>query len=80
MSINDGKHLSLEDRMHIETNIIKEKEKLKKRSEPADYTDRKYEGAEFVKNNPCSPTTEMDTVCNNQDGPLKHLYLKTLGL
>ena len=27
MSINDGKHLSLEDRMHIETNIIQGKRK-----------------------------------------------------
>lgn len=50
------------------------KKKLKKRAEPADYTGRKYEDyLEFVKNNPCSPTTEMDTVYNHQEGP----YIQT---
>ena len=53
---------------------ITKKKKLKKRAEPADYTGRKYEDyTEFVKSNPCSPTTEMDTVYNNQDGP----YIQT---
>lgn len=51
------------------TRKITKKKKLKKRAEPSDYTGRKYEDyTEFVKNNPCSPTTEMDTVYNNQDG------------
>lgn len=50
------------------------KKKLKKRAEPADYTGRKYEDyLEFVKNNPCSPTTEMDSVYNHQEGP----YIQT---
>ena len=50
------------------------KKKLKKRAEPADYTGRKYDDyLEFVKNNPCSPTTEMDTVYNHQEGP----YIQT---
>ena len=46
------------------------RKKLKKRAEPADYTGRKYENyLEFIKNNPCSVTTEMDTVYNHQYGP-----------
>ena len=50
------------------------KKKLKKRAEPTDYTGRKYEDyLDFVKNNPCSPTTEMDTVYNHQEGP----YIQT---
>lgn len=50
------------------------KKKLKKRAEPTDYTGRKYEDyIEFVKSNPCSPTTEMDTVYNRQEGP----YIQT---
>ena len=50
------------------------KKKLKKRAEPADYTGRKYEDyLEFIKNNPYSPTTEMDTVYNHQEGP----YIQT---
>ena len=53
---------------------ISGKIKLKKRSESADYTGRKYEDyLEFVKNNQSSPTTEMDTVYNNPDGP----YIQT---
>ena len=53
---------------------ISKKKKLKKRAEPADYTGRKYEDyIEFIKNNPCSPTTEMDTVYNHQEGP----YIQT---
>ena len=50
------------------------KKKLNKRAEPADYTGRKYEDyLEFIKNNPCSATTEMDTVYNQTDGP----YIQT---
>ena len=48
--------------------------KLKKRSEPANYTGRKYEDyLQFKENNPDVPTTEMDTVYNNQAGP----YIQT---
>ena len=50
------------------------KNKLKKRSESADYTGRKYDDyVEFVKNNPTYATTEMDTVYNHQEGP----YIQT---
>ena len=50
------------------------KNKLKKRSESADYTGRKYDNyVEFVKNNPTYATTEMDTVYNYQEGP----YIQT---
>ena len=50
------------------------KKKLKKRAEPTDYTGRKYEDyLKFIKNNPYSPTTEMDTVYNHQEGP----YIQT---
>ena len=48
--------------------------KLKKRSEPANYTGRKYEDyLQFKEDNPDVPTTEMDTVYNNQAGP----YIQT---
>lgn len=48
--------------------------KLKKRSEPADYTGRKYEDyINFIKENPSMSTTEMDTVYNNANGP----YIQT---
>lgn len=51
------------------------RKKLKKRAEPADYTGIKYENyLEFIKNNPCSATTEMDTIYNHQDGP----YIQTI--
>ena len=50
------------------------KQKLKKRSEPADYTGRKYEDyIKFIEENPNVPTTEMDTVYNNANGP----YIQT---
>lgn len=56
------------------TRKIRKKKKLKKRSEPADYTGRKYEDyLEYIKNNPTFATTEMDTVYNNQSGP----YIQT---
>ena len=52
------------------------KKKLKKRAEPADYTGRKYEDyLEFIKNNPSSPTTEMDTVYNHQEGPFIQTFI-----
>lgn len=48
--------------------------KLKKRSEPIDYTGRKYEDyINFIADNPNIPTTEMDTVYNNAQGP----YIQT---
>ena len=48
--------------------------KLKKRNEPANYTGRKYEDyLQFKEENPDVPTTEMDTVYNNQAGP----YIQT---
>ena len=48
--------------------------KLKKRTEPADYTGRKYEDyINFIAENPNIPTTEMDTVYNNTQGP----YIQT---
>lgn len=48
--------------------------KLKKRSEPADYTGRKYKDyLKFIDENPNVPTTEMDTVFNNAKGP----YIQT---
>lgn len=48
--------------------------KLRKRSEPVDYTDRKYEDYLIYKKlNPDKITTEMDTVYNNQSGP----YIQT---
>ena len=48
--------------------------KLKKRNEPANYTGRKYEDyLQFKEDNPDVPTTEMDTVYNNQAGP----YIQT---
>ena len=50
------------------------KKKLKKRAEPVDYIGRKCDDyLEFIKNNTCSATTEMDTVYNQQDGP----YIQT---
>lgn len=48
--------------------------KLKKRNEPANYTGRKYEDyLQYRNENPDIPTTEMDTVYNNQLGP----YIQT---
>ena len=53
---------------------IAKKNKLKKRSESADYTWRKHDDyIEFVKNNPTYATTEMDTVYNHQECP----YIQT---
>ena len=58
----------------MESKLIKKKKK--KRAEPADYTGRKYEDyLEFVKNHSDMPTTEMDTVYNNQDGPFIQTFI-----
>ena len=52
---------------------IKNKQ-LRKRKEPVNYEGRKYKDyIEFIKENPNIPTTEMDTVYNNQEGP----YIQT---
>ncbi len=53
---------------------IRDKQNLKKRKESIDYTGRTYEDyLEFKSNNPDIPTTEMDTIYNNQEGP----YIQT---
>ncbi len=53
---------------------IRDKQSLKKRKESIDYTGRTYEDyLEFKSNNPDIPTTEMDTIYNNQEGP----YIQT---
>ncbi len=50
--------------------------KLKKRSEPADYSGRKYEDyLEFIKHNPNISTTEMDTVYNSHSGPFIQTFI-----
>lgn len=50
------------------------KKKLKKRKEPENYTGRTYtDYLEYKIQNPNIPTTEMDTVYNNQSGP----YIQT---
>ena len=53
---------------------ITKKQKLKKRKEPANYERRTYtDYLEYKVQNPNIPTTEMDTVYNNQSGP----YIQT---
>ena len=53
---------------------MKKRKKLKKRKEPVNYEGRRYKDyLQFIKNNPTIPTTQMDTVYNNQDGP----YIQT---
>lgn len=51
--------------------------KLKKRSEPADYTGRKYEDyLNFIKEHSNIPTTEMDTIYNNgSSGPFIQTFI-----
>ena len=50
--------------------------KLKKRSEPADYSGRKYEDyLDFIKLNPSIATTEMDTVYNSHSGPFIQTFI-----
>lgn len=49
---------------------MKTRKKLKKRKEPVNYEGRKYtDYLEFIKENPTIPTTEMDTVYNQSEGP-----------
>lgn len=53
---------------------MKERKKLKKRKEPVNYEGRKYKDyLDFVTKNPTIPTTQMDTLYNQQDGP----YIQT---
>lgn len=53
---------------------MRKRKKLKKRKEPVNYEWRRYKDyLEFVKENPIIPTTQMDTVYNQQDGP----YIQT---
>ena len=53
---------------------IHTKKKLKKRKEPANYEGRTYSDyLEYKLEHPNIPTTEMDTVYNNQSGP----YIQT---
>ncbi len=55
-------------------NRNKKNNKTKKRRENVDYTNRTYaDYLEFIAKHPDIPTTEMDTVMNNQSGP----YIQT---
>lgn len=56
------------------TRKVSKKDKLKKRKEPANYEGRSYtDYLEYKAKYPNIPTTEMDTVYNNQNGP----YIQT---
>ena len=53
---------------------MRKRKKLKKRKEPVNYEGRKYKYyLEFIQKNPTIPTTQMDTVYNQQEGP----YIQT---
>lgn len=53
---------------------MKQRKKIKKRKEPVNYDGHKYSDyLEFIASNPNVPTTEMDTLYNDQDGP----YIQT---
>lgn len=53
---------------------MRQRKKLKKRKEPVNYDGRRYKDyLEFIEDNPTIPTTQMDTVYNQQDGP----YIQT---
>ena len=59
--------------LHRQVSMRKRK-KLKKRKEPVNYEGRKYKDyLEFIQKNPTIPTTQMDTVYNQQEGP----YIQT---
>jgi len=52
------------------------KQKYKKRKAPANYEGRKYtDYLQFLAENPETPTVEMDTVYNNQEGPYIQTFL-----
>lgn len=61
---------------------MRQRKKLKKRKEPVNYEGRKYlDYLDFIKQNPTIPTTEMDTLYNNQDGPfIQTFYFQNTGL
>jgi IS30 family transposase len=51
-------------------------QKYKKRKEPANYTDRRYEDfLRFCDENPDTPVTEMDTVWNDPAGPCVQTFI-----
>lgn len=53
---------------------MRKRKNLKKRKEPVNYEGRRYKDyLQFVEKNPTIPTTQMDTVYNNQEGP----YIQT---
>ena len=53
---------------------MKKRKKLKKRKEPVNYEGRRYtDYLKFIDENPTIPTTQMDTVYNEQSGP----YIQT---
>ena len=53
---------------------LRKRKKLKKRKEPVNYEGRRYKDyLKFVEKNPTIPTTQMDTVYNQQEGP----YIQT---
>lgn len=53
---------------------MRERKKLKKRREPINYDGHRFSDyLEFIATNPSVPTTEMDTVYNQQEGP----YIQT---
>ena len=55
---------------------IRDKQTLKKRHNPIDYSGRTYDDyLKFKENNPDIPTTEMDTVYNNQEGPFIQTFI-----
>ena len=58
------------------------KDKYKKRKEPANYKNHKYEDyLIFKEENPGVPTTEMDTVLNSQSGPyIQTFYFEGSGI
>lgn len=58
------------------TRKVSKKDKLKKRKEPANYEGRSYtDYLEYKTKYPNIPTTEMDTVYNNQNGPYMQTFI-----
>lgn len=61
---------------------MRERKKLKKRKEPVNYDGHKFSDyLEFIAANPSVPTTEMDTVYNQQKGPyIQTFFFQNTGL
>lgn len=61
---------------------MKQRKRLKKRKEPVNYEGRKYaDYLAFIKQNPSIPTTEMDTLYNQPEGPfIQTFYFQNTGL